>query len=133
MWERHRDITSRLYNKWKKMRHRCRDNKKYPSYINIEVCSEWDNSYPAFKEWAHLNGYVEGLTIDRIDNNGDYTPSNCRFITLEANSGRPRKVSEEDVEEILRLIDIGRTQQVIADTFDISQAVVSTYNLKRRK
>ena len=50
----------------------------------VKVCAEW-HEYKAFKEWALSHGWREGLVIDRIDNDGDYEPSNCRFVTQAEN------------------------------------------------
>jgi hypothetical protein len=50
---------------------------------DIQVCNEWAASYVAFRNWALANGYRKGLTLDRIDGNKNYEPSNCRFATME--------------------------------------------------
>lgn len=82
----HGDLSSHpLYNAWKNMRRRC-DNPKTGFYKNyggrgISVCDDWKNSFNSFLNWALNNGWQEGLTLDRIDNEGDYAPDNCQWIT----------------------------------------------------
>jgi len=81
---------TRLYRVWDSMKQRCFNprDKAYKWYggRGIIICLEWKNNYSAFKFWAILNGYQEGLTIDRIDNDGNYEPNNCQFITKEENA-----------------------------------------------
>lgn len=75
----------RLYGIWQDMRRRCEDStrKQFPDYggRGITVCPEWQD-FGVFREWALTHGYLDTLTIDRIDVNRNYTPENCQFITL---------------------------------------------------
>ena len=85
--------TDTLYNIWKSMRGRC-FNTNDKSYINygergITICKEWEK-YPSFKEWALSNGYKPGLSIDRINNDGNYCPENCRWTTREIQNSNKR-------------------------------------------
>jgi len=94
-----------LYNSWINMRQRCL-NKNHPKFKRyghrgIKICEEW-SSIDGFAKWAMANGWEDGLTIDRIDNDGNYEPSNCRWVTLSSNSRRKSttKITPEIAEEI---------------------------------
>jgi hypothetical protein len=74
-----------LYRVWNSMKQRCENPKteRYERYggRGIKVCEEWLD-FNCFFEWSMDNGYAEGLTLDRIENNSDYEPSNCRWTTV---------------------------------------------------
>lgn len=79
-----------IYATWGGMVQRC-TNLSQPDYYRyvgrgITVCQEWRESFEAFETWALANGYSKGLQLDRINNDGNYEPGNCRFVTPKENS-----------------------------------------------
>ena len=88
---------SKIYSTWQRIKNRCyRENfPHYKSYggRGIKVCDEWldkENGFINFKNWAFNNGYKDGLSIDRINVNGNYEPSNCRWITMKEQASNKR-------------------------------------------
>ena len=97
---KHGEINTKLYRVWVHMRERCRcpNTKNYERYggRGISVCDDWENSFICFRDWALSHGYKDGLTLDRIDNDCNYEPSNCRFVGYDIqnnNFSRNKKVT----------------------------------------
>lgn len=102
----HNLTKSKIYKVWKGIKQRC-SNPKHPSYKNygargIRVCEEWKENFDGFYQWSIANGYIENkgnqktnlLTIDRIDNDKNYSPDNCRWVdrATQARNKRGNKI-----------------------------------------
>lgn len=89
---KHGGCKTRLYRAWRNMLNRCNDpkNKEYHRYggRGIKVCEDWEADFSPFRKWALSSGYQDNLTIDRIDNDSGYAPSNCQWLTREENSAK---------------------------------------------
>lgn len=91
---------SKLYSVYHNMKYRCYNSNciEYKNYggKGVSICDEWlgEDGFSNFYDWAYKNGYSHGLTIDRIDNNGNYEPSNCQWISLSENTIKANKTSQ---------------------------------------
>lgn len=113
----HRETKTKLYGVWCAIKTRCYN--PHSTYYNryggrgVYMCDEWKNDFTAFRDWAHKNGYNEGLSIDRIDNDRGYFPDNCRWVDAktQANNRSSNRVLTLDgvshnVTEWARMLDI---------------------------
>lgn len=119
----HGGTHTKLYDVWQSMRQRVNDHKDkhYADYggRGITICDEW-RKYEAFSKWAKENGYSNGLSIDRIDNDGNYEPQNCRWTTNkeQANNKRNNRLIEYNGEV--------KTLQEWADLHNIIRTTLCT-------
>ena len=89
----------KLYHTWNGIKYRCYNpkSKDFKNYgqRGIRMCEEWLRDFMAFRNWALENGFAENLTIDRIEVDGNYEPSNCRWITV-AEQNRNKTTTRKD-------------------------------------
>jgi hypothetical protein len=114
----HRECFTRLYGVWSGMKNRCggKNCGNYHSYggRGISVTTAW-HDYIKFRDWALANGYKAGLTIERVDVNGNYEPSNCTWI--------PLKEQAKNTTKTVRLIAFGETKTLLEWLYDPRCAV----------
>jgi hypothetical protein len=119
-----------LYNTWQAMKQRC-SNANHPKYNRyggrgITVCDEWLNLH-GFIYWSLENGWFEGASIDRVDNDKGYFPENCRWVTVSTNSIKKSttKISIEDAHVIRYRLLLGESCASIAKDYPICDSGIS--------
>lgn len=124
--KRHGESGTRLFGIWAGMRQRCSNPNStfFDRYggRGISIYPEWD-SYEAFRDWALANGYADDKEIDRIDNDGNYEPGNCRWTT--------RLVQSRNTSRAKLVTAFGETK-CLSEWGDDSRCVVASNTLKRR-
>lgn len=115
---------SRPFKIWQEMKSRC-NNPNYTYYKNygargIKVCFEWKD-FVNFYDWAMSNGYADDLTLDRIDNNGNYEPSNCRWVNRKCQANNTRR------NHFLEYQGQIKTIANWSDTFNVPYSNIYTY------
>ena len=107
----------------------------------ITICDEWLNDFNIFYEWSLKNGYIVGLSIDRIDNNKNYNPDNCRWVKKEKQSSNRKNCIKYNVNgELLSIAEIAKKCNIKYGTFltrlksglTLEQAMTYKKNYKRR-
>lgn len=102
---KHGLTNTKLFKIWQNMKNRCynknADNYSYYGGRGIKICNEWLYDFVCFYDWANKNGYKDGLTIDRIDGNGNYEPNNCRWANFiqQANNKVNNRILEYNGEK----------------------------------
>lgn len=125
--KKHGGRNTRLYRIWHGMKTRIKNTncKSWKDYggRGIEVCEEWD-SFENFRDWAIENGYKDNLTLDRIDNNGNYNPENCRWITQKENDRNKRNN---------KILEYRGEKKTIAEWAEYANISYSTLKTRLRK
>ena len=123
--EKHGKTRSSLHNRWKAMKQRTLNpkDKRYKDYggRGIELCEEW-LEFEEFEKWALENGYSEELSLDRIDNDLGYNPSNCRWISVVKNNRNRRTTATID----------GIPLKEVSEKYGIKYTTLRTYYYKKK-
>ena len=126
---KHGMSNSRLYKIWVGIKSRCY-NKNVPAYKDyggrgIFVCQSWAENFGEFEKWSFEHGYSDDLEVDRIDNNGPYSPQNCRWVSRKENCRNRRNNYQVEVN--------GTTYQSVAEAAERLKILPTTLNNQIKK
>ena len=128
---KHGESYTKLHKVWSSMKKRCLNlnDKGYQDYggRGITICDEWLEFIP-FRDWAINNGYKEGLQINRINNDGNYEPDNCNWISHKENGRNTRrcKINMGIANEIRDLYKTGNyTQEQLGKKYNLRQGTIT--------
>lgn len=122
--------THPLFKRWKNILTRCYNPKgsQFKDYggRGIIMCNEWKTNFKSFYDWCINNGYSQELQIDRINNNGNYEPENCRFVTRTENI-RNSSHTKLDANQVFHIRILCKTfsQKVVREMYNISDSQIS--------
>lgn len=123
-----------LREKLGQMKQRCYNPKSggYPRYgaRGITICQQWLDDPESFVDWALTNGWQRDLQIDRIDNDGPYSPDNCRWVTIKEQS-RNRRTNVTDWEKNTRICEACGIEKPLEDFYPTRYLCKSCDNLRR--
>lgn len=113
---KHSGCATKLYSLWSSIRDRCtnKNDKRYKNYggRGITRCPEW-NDFAAFRDWALATGYTEGLSIERMNNDGSYEPNNCTWVPLSDQAANRNINTKNTTGYIGVSLDRGRPRAVV--------------------
>ena len=120
-----------IYRVWSTIKTRCYNNNyaqfRYYGGRGINICDEWFDTPKEFIKWAKNNGWQKGLSIDRINNDGNYEPSNCRFVTNYVNqkNKRSNRFTWKQIDKIRYQFDkYGAPYTHFADIYEVSPVTI---------
>ena len=129
---------NRTYGIWNNMKRRCYNQNSNGYYLyggrGIKVCDEWLNDYWAFHDWAMEHGYRDDLTIDRINGDGNYEPSNCRWATVQEqrdNARNPYTFVENNTAKRHEINGVYKTMKEWCNMYGVSEPFVR-YRMKKK-
>lgn len=120
---------SPIYKVWEAIKSRCYNKNRaaYKDYggRGITMSAEWKSNFKIFYDWAINNGWQQGLEIDRINNDGNYEPGNCRFVTTKDNSRNRRSVKLTEIKaKHIRILSKTKSRKELSHLFGVSYGCV---------